>query len=69
MQYVNGVQIGSICDLCSLPCNTCNVSAIRCLSCVTGYFYLAEQFRCLAICPQGYYANVNNCLACDANCV
>jgi proprotein convertase subtilisin/kexin type 5 len=71
-QFIS-VSIPNICQLCSPECIYCVDNAKKCLnksSCATGYFYLSTNSSCLAICPDGYYANstTQQCTYCDTGC-
>ena len=58
------------CVACSLPCNSCFNSTF-CYSCVSTYYLLASQGKCLTTCPLGMFAQnqTNVCQTCDSNCV
>ncbi|KRX04496.1 Insulin-like growth factor binding protein, N-terminal [Pseudocohnilembus persalinus] len=53
------------CVSCVSPCATCTGDVNTCLSCVSGYYYLAADQACYNPCPDGYGISGSDCLVCD----
>ncbi len=49
------VGINKICEACLSPCKTCVDSTTKCMTCDSGYFYLAATNECLVDCGVGLY--------------
>jgi hypothetical protein len=58
---------------CTSPCKACNVTKVKCLSCLptpnTLVFYNPTSFVCLSVCPGGTFPDGSNvCQPCVAPC-
>ena len=71
-QFINST-VSFLCQPCSSECKTCQNTAKTCIdasSCNSGYFYLSSNSSCLAVCPNGFYANTSTttCTQCNPGC-
>lgn len=55
-----------LCGQCSNVCAQCLGADDYCTQCIEGMYFL--DYQCLDECPNGYYVNNSECLACDSGC-
>lgn len=62
------------CQACAPQCQACEIQADRCIlinGCNTGFYFYVPTNSCLAVCPDGYYADIftGNCTKCSGGCL
>lgn len=56
------------CSPCQSPCQTCNNSAVKCLTCIVGAYLIESLNYCTKVCPNGYYLDNQTCKRCSIPC-
>lgn len=63
-----------ICQACEPQCISCSITAKNCNEtdgCAEGYYFYSPTNSCLAVCPNGYYADAldtQDCIECADGC-